>query len=324
MKNISIRLIGTGSGLPQKVVSNEELAKTVDTSDEWIVSRTGIRQRYVCGEGESTATLAHAAARQAMEEAGVQLADLDAIVVATTSPDMSFPGVSSQVHQMLGGTASAQMVFDVQAACNGFLSALSSVEAFMHTGKIKTALVIGADAFSKLLDWSDRSTCVLFGDGAGAVVLRAEKGDGQEGLLDTALFHDGEHVEDLRSSGGVATTQTAGVLKMNGREVFRHAVRQMSAVAPVLLARNGLAINDIDWLVPHQANRRILEATAEALGLPESKVVITVDRHANTSAASIPLALATAARENTFKKGDLLLMQAFGAGFAWGGALLRW
>jgi 3-oxoacyl-[acyl-carrier-protein] synthase-3 len=319
------RLIGTGACLPKRVVSNDELALTVDTSDAWIVERTGIRQRHIAAAGELTSDLAAAAARAALASAGVAAEALDLIVVATSTPDHTFPACATAVQRKLGAVRAA--AFDVQAVCSGFIYALAVADGFLVTGRAKTALVIGAETFSRLLDWQDRSTCVLFGDGAGAVVLRAESGTGtpfDRGILATHLGSDGRHYDDLHVDGGPSSTGTTGHLRMNGREVFRHAVQTLCAASLRVLEEAGFGADDVDWLVPHQANRRILDAVAKRLGIPGERVVMTVDRHANTSAASIPLALADAAAAGRFQPGQLLLLNAMGGGFTWGAALVRW
>jgi len=319
------RLIGTGACLPKRVISNDELALTVDTSDAWIVERTGIRQRHIAAAGELTSDLAAAAARAALASAGVAAEALDLIVVATSTPDHTFPACATAVQRKLGAVRAA--AFDVQAVCSGFIYALAVTDGFLVTGRAKTALVIGAETFSRLLDWQDRSTCVLFGDGAGAVVLRAESATGtpfDRGILATHLGSDGRHYDDLHVDGGPSSTGTTGHLRMNGREVFRHAVQTLSAASLRVLEEAGFGADDVDWLVPHQANRRILDAVAKRLGIPGERVVMTVDRHANTSAASIPLALADAAAAGRFQPGQLLLLNAMGGGFTWGAALVRW
>ena len=319
------RLIGTGACLPKRVVSNDELALTVDTSDAWIVERTGIRQRHIAAAGELTSDLAAAAARAALASAGVAAEALDLIVVATSTPDHTFPACATAVQRKLGAVRAA--AFDVQAVCSGFIYALAVTDGFLVTGRAKTALVIGAETFSRLLDWHDRSTCVLFGDGAGAVVLRAESATGtpfDRGILATHLGSDGRHYDDLHVDGGPSSTGTTGHLRMNGREVFRHAVQTLCAASLRVLEEAGFGADDVDWLVPHQANRRILDAVAKRLGIPGERVVMTVDRHANTSAASIPLALADAAAAGRFQPGQLLLLNAMGGGFTWGAALVRW
>jgi 3-oxoacyl-[acyl-carrier-protein] synthase-3 len=318
-------IAGCGSYLPSRIVTNEELATRVDTSDEWIVERTGIRQRHVAAEGENTSDLAIAAARQALEKAGVAGDSVDLIVLATASPDHTFPATAVKVQAALG--AHKAVAFDVQAVCSGFIYGLSVADNAIRLGQAKTALVIGAETFSRLLDWEDRTTCVLFGDGAGAVVLKAGEGQGgnqDRGILSTHLHSDGRQHDMLYADGGPSSTGTVGKVRMLGKEVFRHAVVNMAAVLEEALVANDLTAADIDWLVPHQANLRILDATAKKLGLPSEKVVITVDRHANTSAASIPLALAEAVNDGRIKSGQLVMLEAMGAGFTWASAAVRW
>ena len=315
-------LVGTGSALPARAVSNAELAQTVDTSDEWIVERTGIRNRYIAGEGETTSTLATEAARRALTAAGLVPADIGLIVVATATPDQTFPASATQVQHALG--CNGGVAFDVAAVCSGFLYALGVADALLRTGMAQRALVIGAETFSRILDWEDRSTCVLFGDGAGAVVLEVrDVADDGPGLLATRLHADGAYNELLYVDGGPSSTGTVGHVRMKGPEVFRHAVVNLAEVLREVLADQGLTCADIDWVVPHQANQRILTATARKLGLPPEKVVVTVDRHANTSAASVPLALDTAIRDGRIKPGDLVMLEAMGGGFTWGASLLR-
>ena len=311
---------GVGSALPKRRVTNEELAKTVDTTDEWIVERTGIRNRYIAGDGETTASLATAAARQALAHAGVEATDIDLIVLATATPDQTFPSTATKVQAALG--INDCIAFDVHAVCTGFLYALSVADSMLRSGGASQALVIGAETFSRILDWEDRATCVLFGDGAGALVLSAEEGD--RGILSTKLHADGRHNDLLFVDGGPSTTGTVGKLRMKGREVFRHAVVNLAEVMNEVLEGAGLSSDDVDWVVPHQANARILEATARKLGLPAEKVVVTVDRHANTSAASVPLAFDTAVKDGRIKRGDVIVLEAMGGGFTWGAAALRY
>ncbi len=321
---IRSRIIGVGGYLPERVVTNAELAARVDTSDEWIIERTGIRQRNIAAEGQKTSDLAIAAARKALAHAGLSGADLDLIVVATATPDNTFPATATRVQAALGMTRG--FAFDVQAVCSGFIFALSTADNFVKSGQVKTALVIGAETFSRILDWQDRGTCVLFGDGAGAVVLRAEEGQGSNqdsGILSTHLHSDGRHYDLLHVDGGPSSTQTVGHLRMEGREVFRHAVSNLAAVVDEALSHNGLSAQNLDWLVPHQANKRILEGTARKLRMAPEQVVVTVDRHANTSAASVPLALSEAVGDGRIKTGDLVLLEAMGGGFTWGAALVR-
>ncbi len=318
-------LIATGHYLPANVVSNDKLTETVDTNDGWIIERTGIRQRYLAAEGEMTSDLATAAAKEALQQAGVAIEAVDLIVVATTTPDHTFPACATAVQRKLG--ADRAFAFDVQAVCSGFVYALAVADNFIKAGQATYALVIGAETFSRLLDWSDRSTCVLFGDGAGAVLLRAEEGNGtvlDRGVLGTSLGSDGRHYDALYADGGPSSTGTSGHVRMNGREVFRHAVSALAGVTERVLQTVGVTIDDVDWLVPHQANIRILQAVAQRLALDESRVVITVDHHANTSAASIPLALAEASKAGHFERDQLLVMNAMGGGFSWGAALVRW
>ena len=312
-------ILGTGSALPARRVTNAELSETVDTSDEWIVERTGIRARYIAGAGETTATLAADAARRALDAAGVDASDIDLIVLATATPDQTFPSSATKVQALLG--IDDCVAFDVAAVCSGFLYALSVAENMIRGGSAKTALVIGSETFSRILDWEDRGTCVLFGDGAGAVVLGVAE-DGR-GVLASRLHADGRHNELLYVDGGPSTTGTVGKLRMKGREVFRHAVNNLANVLTETLGAAGLSVDDVDWVVPHQANARILDATAKKLGLDPAKVVVTVAEHANTSAASVPLALDTAVRDGRIKAGDLVVLEAMGGGFTWGAAAVR-
>jgi 3-oxoacyl-[acyl-carrier-protein] synthase III len=314
-------IAGTGSALPVRCVSNAELATRVDTSDEWIVERSGIRQRYVAGEGETTATLAADAARIALNAAGLQPADIGLIVLATATPDNTFPATATKVQALLG--IDDCVAFDVAAVCSGFLYALNVADAMLRTGTARHALVIGAETFSRILDWEDRATCVLFGDGAGAIVLSHDYDAGDRGVLATRLHADGRHHGLLYVDGGPSTTQTVGHVRMAGREVFRHAVVNLSGVLGEVLAEIGLEAEAIDWLVPHQANARIIDATARKLSLDPAKVVLTVDRHANTSAASVPLALDVAVRDGRIKAGDLVVLEAMGGGFTWGASIVR-
>lgn len=313
------RIVGTGSALPARRVSNEQLAETVDTTDEWIVARTGIRFRHIAGEGETTATLATDACRKALGAAGMAATEIDLIVLATATPDQTFPASATKVQAALG--INDCIAFDVAAVCSGFLYAISVAESMIRGGSAKTALVVGSETFSRILDWEDRATCVLFGDGAGAVVLRGE--EGEAGILSTCLHADGRHGELLYVDGGPSTTGTVGLLRMKGPEVFRHAVTNLAAVMGESLGKAGLDVSDVDWVVPHQANARILDATARKLGLAPEKVIVTVDEHANTSAASVPLALDTAVRDGRIKPGDLVVMEAMGGGFTWGACVSR-
>ncbi len=314
------QVLGVGSALPKRRVTNEELAKQVDTTDEWIVERTGIRNRYVAGDGETTATLAADAARRALENSDIAAGEIDLIVLATATPDQTFPSSATKVQASLG--IADCIAFDVHAVCTGFLYALSVANSMLRSGNANKALVIGAETFSRILDWEDRGTCVLFGDGAGALVLSAE--ESESGMLATKLHADGRHNDLLFVDGGPSTTGTVGKLRMKGREVFRHAVVNLAEVLNEVLEDAGLTAADVDWVVPHQANARILDATAKKLGLPAEKVVVTVDQHANTSAASVPLALDTAVRDGRIKRGDIVVLEAMGGGFTWGAAALRY
>jgi 3-oxoacyl-[acyl-carrier-protein] synthase-3 len=313
-------IAGVGSALPRQKVTNEELAKRVDTTDAWIVERTGIRNRHVAGDGETTASLAIDASLRALEHSGVTAADIDLIVLATATPDQTFPSSATKVQAALG--IDDCIAFDVHAVCTGFLYALSVADSMLRSGNAKKALVIGSETFSRILDWEDRATCVLFGDGAGALVLSAEETDG--GILATRLHADGRHNDLLFVDGGPSTTGTVGKLRMKGREVFRHAVVNLAQVLNEVLEAAGLTTADVDWVVPHQANARILDATARKLGLSPDKVVVTVDQHANTSAASVPLALDTAVKDGRIKRGDIVVLEAMGGGFTWGAAALRY
>lgn len=319
-------IAGCGSYLPEHALTNSDLAKRVDTSDTWIVERTGIRQRHVAAEGEFTSHLAFNAANRALEHAGVSPSDVDVIVLATTTPDSTFPATATKVQAMLG--LDHGFAFDVQAVCSGFIYGLAVADNFLRTGQAKTALVIGAETFSRILDWDDRGTCVLFGDGAGAVVLKAEDAEGPSnqvrGILSTHLHSDGRHCDLLYVDGGPSTTKTVGHVRMEGREVFRHAVVNLANVLTEALQANGLSPEDVDWVVPHQANKRIIDGTARKLGLAPDRVVVTIDQHANTSAASIPLALDVAVRDGRIKRGDLIILEAMGGGLTWGAGVVRW
>ena len=315
-------ITGTGSALPANCVTNSELAARVDTSDDWIVERTGIRQRYIADEDEYTSTLATDAAQAALEAAGIDAAEIGLIVLATATPDHTFPATATQVQAALG--CGGGVAFDVQAVCSGFLYALATADSLLRTGMAQKALVIGAETFSRILDWEDRTTCVLFGDGAGAVVLEAQDvAEDGPGILASRLHAEGAHKDMLFVDGGPSSTGTVGHLRMKGREVFRHAVVNLADVLKEVLAETDLTASDIDWVVPHQANARILDATARKLDLPPEKVIVTVDRHANTSAASVPLALDVAVRDGRIKAGDLVMFEAMGGGFTWGASLAR-
>lgn len=316
---------GFGAALPKRVVTNQEIEGIVETSDEWIVQRTGIKQRYIAGEGETSASLGEAAARAALENGGLKPEDIDLIIVATSTPDNTFPATAVNIQNRLGITSG--FAFDVQAVCSGFVYAMATADLYIRGGMAKRVLVIGAETFSRILDWKDRTTCVLFGDGAGAVILEAGEGEGKtsdRGVLTSHLRSDGAHKEKLYVDGGPSTTGTVGHLRMEGREVFKHAVGMITDVIEAAFEATGTTADDLDWLVPHQANRRIIDGSAKKLGIPLEKVVVTVDLHGNTSAASIPLALATAAADGRIKQGDLVMLEAMGGGFTWGSVLLRW
>jgi 3-oxoacyl-[acyl-carrier-protein] synthase-3 len=318
-------VLGTGSHLPGRVVTNEDLSKIVDTSDDWIVQRTGIRERHIAADDETTSDLAVAAALKAMEASGVGPADIDLVVVATSTPDNTFPATAVEVQAKLGIHRGA--AFDVQAVCSGFVYAMATADSMLKTGLATRALVIGAETFSRILDWTDRTTCVLFGDGAGAVVLEARQGEGtndDRGILTSHLRSDGRHKEKLYVDGGVSSTKTVGHLRMEGKEVFKFAVGAVTDVIEAAFDATGFTGETIDWFIPHQANRRIIEGSAKKLGIALDKVVITVDRHGNTSAASIPLALDAAVRDGRVKPGDVVLLEAMGGGFTWGSIILRW
>jgi 3-oxoacyl-[acyl-carrier-protein] synthase-3 len=322
------QVIGCGAYLPARILTNTELAERVatsDASDAWITQRTGIRQRHIAADGELTSDLARNAAQAALAQAGIGVDELDLIVLATSTPDQTFPATAARVQAGLGMTRGA--AFDVQAVCSGFVYGLAIADNFIKAGQARTALVIGAEVYSRILDWNDRSTCVLFGDGAGAVVLRGAPAQGtiaDRGVLSTHVFSDGRYQDLLYVDGGPGSTGTAGHVRMHGREVFRHAVLKLAEAVDAAIEHNGISGKDVDWLVPHQANRRIIDLMAERLHLPPHKVVLTVDRHANTSSASIPLALAEAAGDGRIRQGHLVLMEAMGGGFTWGSALVRW
>jgi 3-oxoacyl-[acyl-carrier-protein] synthase-3 len=318
-------VLGSGSYLPKKVLTNADLAKIVDTSDEWIQQRTGIRERHIAADGELTSDLATHASRAALASAGITADDIDLIVMATATPDNTFPAAAVTVQEKLGITRGA--AFDVQAVCSGFVYGLSTADAMLRAGHAERALVVGAETFSRILDWTDRSTCVLFGDGAGAVVLERTEQPGtmqDRGLLSSHLRSDGRYKDKLYVDGGPSSTGAIGHLRMEGREVYKHAVAKVSDVIEDAFAATGFSAKDLDWFVPHQANVRIIDSTAVKFGIPTEKVVRTVSRHGNTSAASIPLALAEASGDGRIKKGDLLLLEAMGGGFTWGSAILRW
>jgi 3-oxoacyl-[acyl-carrier-protein] synthase-3 len=314
------RIVGTGSALPHRIVSNEELSKRLDTSDEWIASRTGIRQRHIADESQSSSDLGAQASRAALEAAALSADDLDLIIVATSTPDYVFPSTACLMQAKLG--TSGQIAFDVQAVCSGFVYGLATADAFIRSGQAKRALVVGAEVFSRILDWNDRGTCVLFGDGAGAVVLQADE---QPGILASSLHADGRHAGILSVPGNVCGGRVAGsaFLQMDGQAVFKFAVRVLDEAARETLAKCGLTLADVDWLIPHQANIRILEATAKRLGMPTEKVIVTVDRHGNTSAASVPLALDVAVRDGRIRPGQRVMLEGVGGGFTWGAALVQ-
>lgn len=325
MSVIRSTVLGCGSYLPEKVLTNQDLAKLVDTSDEWIVQRTGIQQRHIAAEGEVTSDLATNAAKAALAHAGIDAQDIDTIILATATPDNTFPSSAVTVQEKLGITHGA--AFDVHAVCSGFVYAMTTADAYLKTGLSKRCLVIGAETFSRILDWEDRTTCVLFGDGAGAVVLEAQEGEGTVadcGVLTSHLRSDGRHKDKLYVDGGPSGTQTVGHLRMEGREVFKHAVGMITDVIEDAYAATGTTSNDLDWFVPHQANKRIIDASAKKLGIAPEKVVTTVQMHGNTSAGSIPLALDTAVKDGRIQKGDLIMLEAMGGGFTWGSVLLRW
>ncbi len=318
-------VIGCGAYLPENIVTNADLEKTVDTSDEWIIQRTGIKQRHIAGEGETTADLGEKAARAALANAGVEIADIDLIILATSTPDNTFPATAVEIQHRLGMKHGA--AFDMQAVCSGFVFALTTADLYIRGGQAHKVLVIGAETFSRILDWEDRTTCVLFGDGAGAVVLEAQEGVGltaDRGILSSHLRSDGSHKSKLFVDGGPSSTGTVGHLRMQGREVFKHAVGMITDVIVAAFDATGLNADTIDWFVPHQANKRIIDASARKLKIPPEKVVITVDQHGNTSAASIPLALAQAVADGRINQGDIILLEAMGGGFTWGSVLLRW
>jgi len=316
---------GTGAALPRRIMKNADFEGMVETSDEWIAQRTGIRQRHIAADDETTASLGEAAARAALDSAGLTPADIDLIVLATSTPNNTFPATAVEIQNRLG--MHHGFAFDMQAVCSGFVYAVTTADLYIRGGQAKRVLVIGAETFSRILDWSDRSTCVLFGDGAGAIVLEAGEGEGSiadHGVLAMSLRSDGVHKEKLFVDGGPSTTGTVGHLRMEGREVFKHAVGMITDVIEATFSQAGITAADLDWFVPHQANKRIIDASAKKLGIEERKVVVTVDLHGNTSAASVPLALSVAVADGRIKKGDLVLLEAMGGGFTWGAVLVRW
>jgi len=312
---------GVGSYLPERIITNEELSRTIDTSDEWIQQRVGIKQRHVAAEGEFTSDLAVHAARRALDDARLSPAEIDLIIVATTTPDLTFPATAAIVQQKLGMHHGA--AFDIQAVCSGFVYGMVTADSYLKNGVARRALVIGAETTSRILDWTDRTTCVLFGDGAGAAVLELG-GDGERGVLASSIRSDGHFADKLNTTGGPSTTRSIGHVHMEGKEVFRHAVGKITDVVENVLSATGYTVKDLDWFVPHQANLRIIQGAGEKLHIPPEKVVITVDRHANTSAASVPLALTEAVRDGRIKRGDLVMIEAMGGGFTWGASLIRW
>ncbi|EJF77557.1 beta-ketoacyl-ACP synthase III [Bartonella birtlesii] len=319
-------MCGVGSALPEKSLSNDEIAKFVETSDSWIVQRTGIRQRYIASENETTVSLGVKAAQAALTNAGLKIKDIDCIILATSTPNRTFPASAVEIQHALG--MHHGFAFDVQAVCTGFIFALTTADAYLRCGAAKRVLVIGSDTFSRILDWQDRTTCVLFGDGAGAAILEAQNSEEgktfDRGILSTKLRSDGAYMDKLYVDGGPSTTQTTGYLRMEGREVFKYAVGMITDVVDDCFTAAGMVSSQLDWFVPHQANRRIIEASARKLGIAIDKVVITVDQHGNTSAASVPLALTTAIGDGRIKKGDLIMLEAMGGGFTWGAILIRW
>ena len=318
------RLVGCGAYLPDRVLGNDELSTRIDTSDEWIRTRTGIRQRHVAADDQLTSDLACAASQAALERAGIGAGSLDLLVLATSTPDNTFPATATKVQARLGMTGG--IAFDVQAVCAGFVCALQVADSMVRSGAADTALIVGAETYSRILDWDDRQTCVLFGDGAGAAVLRAETGAGStedSGVLSVRMRSDGRHYQALYVDGGVSSTQTSGHLRMQGREVFRHAVANLAEIAGEAMDAAGVAADEVDWLVPHQANRRIIDATGKKLGIPAEKTIVTVDRHANTSSASIPLALSAGIDDGRITPGDLLVVEAIGGGLVWGAGVIR-
>ena len=325
MSTVRTVVRGCGAYLPERVLTNHDLARMIDTSDQWIRERTGITERHIAADGELTSAMGVAAAKRALADAGMEAADIDLIVLATSTPDQTFPATAVTIQAELGITHGA--AFDIQAVCSGFVFALSTADNYLKGGQFKRALVIGSEAFSRILDWKDRSTCVLFGDGAGALVVEAQETDGgasDRGILATCLRSDGRYRDKLYVDGGPSSTGTVGCVRMDGPEVFRHAVTKISEVIDATLKQAGYRPSEVDWFVPHQANKRILDGAARKLGLDPNRIVITVDKHANTSAASIPLALNTACEDGRIKEGDLVLLEAMGGGFTWGALLVRW
>jgi 3-oxoacyl-[acyl-carrier-protein] synthase-3 len=324
VSNWTSRVVGCGSALPERRLTNLELATMVDTSDEWILQRTGIKERRIAAQGENTSDLAIGAAKAAMKQAGIHGPDVDLVVLATCTPDRTMPATAVRVQAALGMTGG--IAFDVQAVCSGFVFALSVADNMIRLGQVRTAVVIGAETMSRIIDWSDRNSCVLFGDGGGAVVLCAERraGDQPRGILSTHLYSDGRHQDKIHTDGGTSSTQTAGKMHLEGREVFLHAVVNLAQASQEALMANGMTKDDLDWVVPHQANQRIVQTLGEKLQLPMAKIVLTLDQHGNTSAASIPLALAEAVEDGRIKENDLILTPTMGSGFTWGSALIRW
>lgn len=324
MSNLPIKSIvrSVGSYLPKRVLTNEELAKTVDTSDEWIVQRTGIKQRHIAAEGEFTSDLALNAAKDALKNANLSANDIDLIIVATTTPDLTFPSTASLVQQKLGIHHGA--AFDIQAVCSGFVFALTTADCYIKTNMAKRVLIIGAETFSRIVDWNDRTTCVLFGDGAGAMILEAKQTNEEEGVLCSSIRTDGADWDKLYVDGGVSKTGTIGHVRMQGRDVFKHAVSMISDVVDDVFKKSKTNYEELDWFVPHQANKRIIDSAGKKLKISNQKIVVTVDKHANTSAASVPLALSVAVNDGRIKKGDLVMLEAMGGGFTWGASLIRW
>lgn len=318
-------VLGVGSALPRRIMKNADFEGMVETSDEWIAQRTGIRQRHIASDDETTASLGEAAARAALDAAGMTPDDIDLIVLATSTPNNTFPATAVEIQHRLGMRHG--FAFDMQAVCSGFVYAVATADVYIKSGMAKRVLVIGSETFSRILDWTDRGTCVLFGDGAGAIVVEAVEGEGtsaDRGVIASSLRSDGSHKEKLYVDGGPSTTQTVGHLRMEGREVFKHAVGMITDVIEETFGQAGITAEDLDWFVPHQANKRIIDASAKKLGIAEEKVVITVDRHGNTSAASVPLALSVAVADGRIQKGDLVMLEAMGGGFTWGAVLIRW